>query len=231
MISLNSYHNQRIALVILIISLFVSIYYFNFLLIALMGCALWVIINPLIFAPALYEQLAQGVTPLLQVLLQDHPDSNIIKKNLIEKISGYPEWVFRIGFNPGLRAGYRFFLIQLEHVCELYFSMDYYINHRLPDELLIAIKEPLETVRKNNQKLILVIIEKFKNKNILNTGENYINDLVILTDAVKRLIPHDLSLLDVSPDSVSLAAFLQDLTDLRHVLLQLVAAMPESGKH
>lgn len=231
MIYLNSYHNQRIALVILIISLFFSMYYFNFVLIVVMGCALWVIINPILFAPSLYQQLTQGVLPLLQVLLQDKQDSKILMQSLIEKISGYPEWVFKIGFNPGLRAGYRFFLIQLEHVSELYFSMDYYVNYRLPNELLIAIQGPLATVQKSNKKLLLTIVNQFQNKPPLDENENYIDDMTVLTDAVKRIIPSDLSLLDVSPDSVSLAAFMQDMTDLRRVLLQLVAALPSTSKN
>lgn len=232
MIYLNSYHSQRIALVILIIGVFLApmYFYYNFYITAffvlIMGCALWVIINTQFFAPSQYEQFTQGLVPLLQVLLKDNVDTTALMKALLASRSGYPDWVYRVGYNPALRAGFRFFLIQLEHACDLFFSIHYYEQYRLSQDALKSIAMPVEQVKQQNKELLRTLLNRFQQREVSPDSGNYIDDMNVLSAAIKEIIPSDISLLDISPDSVSLSAYLQDFIDLRRVLLQLVAALP-----
>lgn len=231
MISLNAYHKHRISWIVLLISAILLMHYYDvffamLFLLVVMGVALWFILNHLFFSPPLFQQLATGVRPLLEALSEDKLDTKSVMSNLLEMISGYPEWVYRLGFNPGLRAGFRFFLIHLEHVSDLYFSIDYYEHDRIGADALAEWEPLLSRVKKNNQRLLKTIIDRLQCSSIVKTDENYIDDMSALSEAIKKRIPAHLSLMDVVPDSISLSAYLQDLIDLRHVLLQLVAALP-----
>jgi hypothetical protein len=234
MISLNSYHSQRLALVVFIISVFLAPmhFYHNIfvtgLFVIVMGCALWMLINTYFFAPSQYEQFTQGLVPLLQALLEERINNQALMKGLVESQSGYPEWVYRVGYNPALRAGFRFFLIQLEHVCELIFSINYYEQYRLNNEWLQRIAAPLKQVKQQNHQLLQTLLDHFQHRSVQPSAGNYIDDMDALSVTIKEVIPSNISLLDISPDSVALSAYLQDFIDLRRVLLQLITALPSS---
>ncbi|HEX4044550.1 MAG TPA: hypothetical protein VHZ76_02660 [Gammaproteobacteria bacterium] len=139
----------------------------------------------------------------------------------------YPEWVYEIGFNPGLRGGFRFFLIHLEYVIDLFFALD---NQRQrADAAIYRDMSPLfATVMEKNKELLLVLINFFE-KNVLSeindANSDFTDDMQKLEQALREMTAGNLELLNISDTYLALTAMFRDIKDIRQLLLQLVAAL------
>lgn len=147
-------------------------------------------------------------------------------------VSSYPEWVYRSGFNPGLRSGFRYFLIQLEHAADLCCSMTYWLRQfdTLTDksELLQLLRQATKinidllnglsrTMHHHAEKTL---------RPVNDVNVDLVSDITALEGALQRLVPPSLELLDMSSEYVYTTALVRDVKDLREVLLALVAAVP-----
>ena len=92
-----------------------------------------------------------------------------IEAVLAAKQSLYPEWVYEVGFNPGLRSGFRFFLVNLERVIEIFFSMNYLANSGIDTTLLKSFAKYLTDVIEKNNELIHVLINYFSENKLKDT--------------------------------------------------------------
>lgn len=212
---------------------------------AMLGGAIGVVSVQLIFPVRFESEFRHGLIPLLvalknysreliDCLVDDKKrDSLNEKRQLIESAlqsqqGVYPEWVYEVGFNPGLRGGFRFFLVNIERVTELYFSLDCLARSGLDVGIMQELSRPLaESIRKNME-LLSVLIEYLSNVNVVTTESSYTSDIAELEETLRRNIPASLELLDISPEYVKLTAFVRDIKDLREILLQLVLALPNS---
>ena len=138
----------------------------------------------------------------------------------------YPEWVYEVGFNPGLRSGYRFFLINLERIIETFFSMDYLLSQHINIVLLENMSDPLTHAMQKNQELLGILIEYFENKKLKDTQSDFTSDVAELEKVLHSIVPDNLELLDISPNYIFLTALVRDFRDLRGLLLQLVMSLP-----
>lgn len=160
---------------------------------------------------------------LTSALLQDNPRASRLDYRLQEN---YPEWVYDTGFNRALRAGFRFFLIYLERVCELYCSLNYYTTQALPVALLSQVRPLFREVMQRNE-LLLDTIETYLSEGKLKIIEaDFTDDIEALQQAVRALVPANLELLELSPDDLTLSAIVRDVVDLRRFLLRLTLALP-----
>lgn len=138
----------------------------------------------------------------------------------------YPEWVFDVGFNPGLRAGFRFFLIKLDQVIETFFSINYLIHRKIAPELMQPLTlDLIETIKRNNQ-LILALVNFFQHGTYVDTDENFMGDMVALSENMQDRIPNDLEVLGISPDYIAVTSLVRDIKDMRELLLQLILSLP-----
>lgn len=139
----------------------------------------------------------------------------------------YPEWAFETGFNPGLRSGFRFFLIHLERVIELYFSLQALVGQQIEKGLLEKIQEPIKLVMKNNEVLLKHLIDYFAAKKIHSSSADFSSDLSGLEKILKENVPGSLELLEISPDYVTLTDLVMCVRDIRLLLLELLTALPK----
>ena len=196
-----------------------------------------------LFSIRIEQAFRQGITPILQLLIDYndllirclHHNANLTaltnKKNEIESVlqaysSDYPEWVYEVGFNPGLRSGFRFFLIQLERVIECYFSMHYLVSTFDLGELTEGMLDEVVNSIQNNRELLSVLIFYLDKKELLKSDANYIDDIKALESALGNTLPYHIDLLEISSQSLSLLAFVRDIKDSRDLLLQLVMSLP-----
>lgn len=138
----------------------------------------------------------------------------------------YPEWIVRMGLNPGLRSGFRFFLVRLEQIIELLFSLDYFIRSNLNQEILNHIKPELLLVNKQNAILLDSLSHYFKQKTQVAIQDDLTSDVLALDKKLREMIPARLALLDVSYDDMKITMIVRDIKDIRLLLLQLIAALP-----
>lgn len=149
----------------------------------------------------------------IEVALQDQP-------------AMYPEWVYEVGFNRGLRSGFRFFLISIERIAEIFFSMNFIASRDIDSVLLNDIYADLTLAMQKNTELLTILIEYFENHKLMDVQSDFTSDMTALENTLNRIIPGNLELLDISPSYLQLTALVRDIRDLRTLLLQLVMALP-----
>jgi hypothetical protein len=147
----------------------------------------------------------------------------------------YPNWVYRSGFNPGLRSGFRHFLIQLEHASDLccsagyWFSMDESVADKA--EFMHAMRDSL----KINGELLAGLSRTMHHhaektlRPVNDTNVDFVSDINALEDVLKTLVPPSLELLDMSQEYVQMTSIVRNVKDLREVLLLLVNGVPVGG--
>jgi hypothetical protein len=203
---------------------------------AFIGVACQVIIFPI----KLELEFSKGVLPILnsmqaysQALIEKIVDESSelylekrveIENALQTQQGSYPEWVYEVGFNQGLRSGLRFFLINLERVSEIFFSLDYLVS-RGAAPLVHDLQAEIKVVLQKNQELLSILIEYFNNKKFKKIDSDFTSDMANLEKVLQGMMPNDIEALTISPDFLVITAFVRDLRDLRKLLLQLVAAL------
>ena len=212
----------------------------------LIGAGIGVVCGQLILRVRLDKEFKQGLIPVLQSLLQfsrrvtdyflrhENDATKILKVKLeletsLEVEYGlYPEWVYEIGFNPGLRSGFRFYLVSIERMVELFLSMDYLAARGVEADLIIKMADFIDAAMQKNAELISILIEYFEKNKLKDVTADFTSDIAELEKAAQRFIPGHLELLDISQDYITLTAFIRNIKDLRRLLLQLVMALPNS---
>jgi len=235
------YHLMLFAIVLLIAGLTEN----NFIIISeqIIGVAWGVLIgiffNHFFFPISLSKAFGEGVVPVLKALQlfaidfqkkleQGEKKINLaivrtqIEKTLLSQQSGYPEWVFESGFNPGLRSSWRYFLIKLERVSEICFSLNYLASLEINFSALYL---PLATALQKNAELMDILICYFENKLLKPTDENYTHDLDTLESVLQQVVPQHIEAIDLAEEYVVITAIVRDVRDMRGLLLQLVVGL------
>jgi hypothetical protein len=199
----------------------------------------------ILFPTKLDKEFAAGIVPILQALDRfsqtltsgffsyEQKQEVINKKNLIEMTlqsqeGVYPEWVYEIGFNRGLRSGFRFFLVNLERVIELLFSINFLFSRQVNPVSMDDIQDAFARVMQTNQELLTILILYFKENKLNEIKSDFMSDMTELEKALNQIVPNNLELLAVTPNNLLLTALVRDMRDLRELLLQLVKSLPEA---
>lgn len=206
---------------------------------AFIGFLFTILVFPVRFA----KEFSEGVIPILHSMndyisalnefllsdlnsYQEILDKKIVIENILQNKQGiYPEWVYEVGFNPGLRSGLRFFLVNLERIIEALFSIDFLLSRNIEVLLLNKLSQPLVKTMIKNQELIIILLEYFKSNKIKGSISDFTSDIAELEHSLHRLIPSSLELLDISPQHLLITALVRDVRDMRGLLLQLVKAL------
>lgn len=213
-----------------------------------LGSIIGMVCAQIIFPVKLVKEFSEGIIPILEALrdytkawsdyfAKDGSDLKLVtdKKLLIEATLQenrgiYPVWVYETGFNPGLRSGFRFFLVNLERVVETSFSLDYlggYIaESSLPEDLAYAIANSMQ----KNEELLDILLCYFRNQTAYETKSDFTSDISTLENVLHQTVPDNLEALNVSQDYLLLTAIVRDVKDLRSLLLQLVMALPKPSQ-
>lgn len=209
----------------------------------LVGALIGILSGSLIFPVKVMKEFRHGVIPVLDELIayseelvksfKNHDQHFLTKKKLemniaLETQSGaYPKWVYEPGFNPGLRSGFRFFLIHLERLMEIFFSLNYWTHYSTQNEMVNLSVAMSDSMQKNVE-LLKILKNFFTNSALVTTKSDYTSDMTKLEDTLRTIVPGNLELLDISFDYVMLTACVRDIKDMRQILLQLVMALPIS---
>ncbi|OGT62335.1 MAG: hypothetical protein A3E85_03745 [Gammaproteobacteria bacterium RIFCSPHIGHO2_12_FULL_45_12] len=136
----------------------------------------------------------------------------------------YPEWVYDAGFNPGLRSGYRFFLIKSGRVIELLNSMNYLIMGSMDQALLSQVANAIHDAMQVNNELLRLMADHFEGHQPIEIISDMTSDIMRLNACLAQVVPLKRARLNLSGDDVALTALVRDVNDLREVLLQLALA-------
>jgi hypothetical protein len=222
---------------------------FDRMIAAVIGAVIGILCAQFVLPVRYDKEFRQALLPLLQVLsdysrtlkacfqpLPENKNRRWEKKLEVEKWlqESYPEWVYEVGFNPGLRRGFRFFLVNLERITDIFFSMNYLISQgadnilspkedqRSRQDLSNAIANSMQ----KNEELFAILAEYFASNQLKNIKSDFTSDITELENTLRLVVPRELELLDISPDYVTLTALVRDIKDMRNLLLQLIMALP-----
>lgn len=208
------------------------------------GAIIGIVANILIFPTRLDKEFRLNVIPLLDaysnyllcithLLFQKdhhHVENAEMQKRQLEKVLQaqamlFPEWVYESGFSVTLRPGHRHFLVMIERVGQILFSMHYIARQHFDEVLLQTLKDPLNVATDQARKTIQAMITVL-NLNKLNEGVSDLSEeLDALESAFKVAVPLSIELLDMSKDYIYLSALIQDWKDLRTALVRLGQAL------
>lgn len=215
----------------------------NEILAVMTGGGIAVLMSQFIFPVNLSNEFRYGVIPVLYAakhyslgitsyLLKGETSPVVLnakrtqlENTLANKKSIYPEWAYELGFNPGLRSGFRFFLIHLEQLCEMLFASNDLIKCHVDQDHILSLRASIQQVTEYNEKLIMILIHYMENNVLTDTPANYMDDILSLEKALKGVIPGNLALLDFLPEYIALIAFVRSLKNQRKLLLQLALSI------
>lgn len=187
------------------------------------------------FSAQPYVVFSQSVAPILSSMQQTialfianlkNPLVNlnsISSSTLLNAWQDYPEWVYDVGFNPYLRAGYRFFLIQLERSMQLIILIEASCRDQTI-ALDLELKENIIMIMTNNIKLITELSACLIDKMRPQIAVDQLNDLASLDEMMQKKMPASLEALSLRDDLIKLTLLVRDIKDLRSSLLQLAQA-------
>lgn len=198
-------------------------------------------ISRFFFPLKLDAEFSSGMVPVLTklneystslthfLIFKDNEHFLLEKKNALEIILNsssdmYPEWVYAIGFNRGVREGLRYFLIQLERTMELWFAIQGLAFQK--QDVPVDMQELFQTAMEKNRELLMILRHYFQKKDYGKIKSDFTEDIVRLENALQKILPKDLELLDVSSLYLWLIVLVKNIKDLRELLLQLVLALP-----
>lgn len=188
------------------------------------ACSQWVL--PL----RVESEFRAGLLPVLKAL-SDYSDA--LAEHIFQRqqnlprfpFVAFPEWVYEAGFNPGLRSGFRFFLIHLERVADIFCSLTYLFSQPVEQDLLQKIEGDMLDAMQKNRELLTILTEYFAHNQIKNTDADFTSDIAQLEKTLQSVLPESLEFLEISPQYITLTACVRDIKDMRELLLQLVMSL------
>lgn len=147
---------------------------------------------------------------------------------LAKQKQSYPNWVFEIGFNATLRSGFRYVLLQLDHIIATMTALSFTASKPLDAEHLQNLRVPFNEVLHKNAELLGIFVRYLDKKNLPTDIGDVTQDIARLEDETSKLLPQHPELIDLKQDYSIIASLVRDATDTRKMLLALIAALPTS---
>ncbi len=213
----------------------------------LVGSVIGVMFTRLVFSERPYAEFSRDIVPVLKALRSDlillrdmvsqdkyQNERQLHASSEIEKIlnfrnSDYPEWVFDVGFNRGLRAGFRFYLISVDRLAEMAFALNETIRNIFNTDLKQNIQHEVLQAMNGNIELMTMQVDYFTKQSwqLMSGSADYTQDMKALESVLNQHVPSQLELLDVAPDYLIATNLVKLVKDMRETLLQLLTALPK----
>ncbi len=145
-------------------------------------------------------------------------------------LRNYPHWIYYVGFNPGLRAGTRQFLIQLSRAFDACVTGSYWTKKIAQEHQYHELNAALQRVNTTNLELVQILIDYFAMHKVPEAQTDWVTDLAALEALLKSYITVDMNLLEMVPEQLALVIMLHHIKDLRRALLELARALPPLTK-
>ena len=134
-------------------------------------------------------------------------------------------WVFALGLSPRLRAGFRYYLLEIERVEELFASIATHMHLIHFDNQLSA---SFMQVMLTNEKLLLALRTFFTDGIFVRNQQDWVQDLVVFEALLERQFPIALQYMHFQHHDLVVVAFLKDCKELRQILFNLFMALPNA---
>lgn len=172
----------------------------------------------------LMQDYLEYLMMVIERVCQGQTNANAYLDNGLQKASS---WIFAPGLSPRLRSGFRYYLLQLERIVELLLIIEHHVNYIKTNE---EIYKRFLTCMSVNKALVDLLQRFFRGVDLENEAMDWMHDLQEFEAMITKYFPAAMTSLHISTEELSVIALLRGCKDLRHVLLQLVMALPDSIK-
>jgi hypothetical protein len=170
-----------------------------------------------------FANYLQAITDLfLLQTKQDHQQKKYeVERVLQARRSHFPGWVYEVGFNSVFQQGYRHFLVRLEQMAQILFSMHYLARHASDPEIIKIIDAPLQACVHQTIELMATLALLLDLKITHLPAADFSEKMHVLNNTLQQLDVLPPELLDVSHDYFHVAEFIEGLKDLQSALVNL----------
>lgn len=147
----------------------------------------------------------------------------LLEKIRLEKMlqTQAPDWVYQAGLSLTLQPGHRHFLIMIERMSEILFSLHHIARHNFPAEIVQAFEKPLSQFVSEANAILMAMSAVF----CMNKLDQAVSDLgeewASIERTIRDLIPPTFEITDHEPNYFLLITLLENLKDLRQTLINL----------
>jgi len=229
-------------IVVIIMQFFVPIIVHDRMIDVIFGVAIGTFCQ-LIWPINLVQEFSEDILPVLQQVAdyletsilhfsekeysQEWFEKKINLEKMLSKKIAYPEWVFATGFNPGLRGGFRFFLIHLDRIIELLFALTYLLDRFITQHTNQMMRDLIIHSMKVHHEIFNILINYFKHNQLGYFSIDYDSDIATLDKTIWQILPARLEGIDLSEEPLTLLALVRNIKDTRRWLLKLLSALPD----
>lgn len=136
-------------------------------------------------------------------------------------------WIFALGLSPGLRAGFRYYTLQIERAIELLYGIQKIAHEIKQDE---EMTQCFDLLMSNNKTLLSLLRAFFKTGSLFSDTEDWLQDIVLFEKLIEQTLPAHAATLHFHARDLTMIELLRYCKDLRQVFLQLLMALPHSLK-
>lgn len=211
-----------------------------------LGAGIGIIINLVVFPIHVDKEFRNNLIPIFHsyenylseiinlLFREEHAKFENAKKYSMKKLlrtqaKFFPDWVYEFGLSIRFQPGHRHFLIMVERVGQILFSMHHIATHSFDSELLQIFKEPIVNYTENAKNIIHAIVSVLYLKNPVEQLSDLSDEVDALEKTFQQVIPVSLELLDMSKDYILLASLITDMKDFRITLIKLAQSLRSSS--
>jgi|GEM_PF-3351717 len=148
------------------------------------------------------------------------------KKNNLEEIWGdFPSWVFEAGFSANLQQGHRHFLVRLEQIRQILFTLNHLARYNYEEEILLQLETPMKRYVAQITQLFDAISTVLVLQKLAEGVDDISVSFELLEATFKKVIPYSVESLDIGSDYICLAHLIEELRELGNLLIVLAKTL------
>jgi hypothetical protein len=147
------------------------------------------------------------------------------KINLEEAWENFPDWVYETGFTSVLQQGHRHFLVRIEEIRQILFTLNHLARYEYDQELLKKFRGSMQSYEAQMKKVIQHIITVLRSGKPTETVEDLSDTFEKIEKKFRTLMPYSLEILEINPDYVYLANFIFELKQLGEMIMILTGTL------
>ena len=159
---------------------------------------------------------------LLQRDVLGATQKRIVVDNVFKKL---PDWFYNNRLDIAIQIGRRYFLLKLERLGEILFSMHHLARHSFDEILVEKIREPVLQCAEKTKQFFGAFVTVLELAELKEGIDDFSEEIARFENQFRTAVPYSTELLDVSKDYVYLAEFIFELKELRRVLLKIAEAL------
>lgn len=178
-----------------------------------------------------YEQYLKSISSLLfkKELNQRASDLESQVQSLLQsRTTLFPDWIYEKGLSITFQQGHRHFLLMIERLSQILFSMHYLARYSFDPDLINPIQEEINLYVESAQHVLQAIVKVLNLQKVNEQISDLKGELAQLEKMYKQEVPQPLTLSNLQSEEMMLAAFIVDLRDFRDTVIKLGRALKKN---